>query len=71
MAKLRKQSWHERPRLSRLANVLYPNLADAETKAEMERIAANEKKKPPHQTPLLSDAERGACSPLGGLAKRR
>ena len=66
MTKLRDQSWHQRPRMSRLANILYPAHAGEDTRQEMERLAANEGKRAPQPTNLLSDQERGPVSPLGG-----
>jgi hypothetical protein len=70
MSKLRKQEWNQRSRSSRLASVWYPDLADAETRAEMTRIAAGEGKRPPAAPILLSDTKRQHVSPLGGLAKQ-
>jgi hypothetical protein len=69
MAKLRKPNgWWDRPRFSRLASVWYPHLANADVRAEMTRIAAAEGKRPPAEPKLISDAKRGAVSPLGGTA---
>jgi hypothetical protein len=42
-------SWHELPRSSRLARVLYPHLTDAETQREVAALARNEGKKSPLQ----------------------
>jgi hypothetical protein len=61
--------WSSRTRLSKLASVLYPGLADEDTRRQMTELARGEGKRPPAQQPLLSDAERGAVSPLGGRAK--
>jgi hypothetical protein len=67
MAKLRKpRDWWSRPRSERLANVFFPGQSDPETRAEMDRIAAGERKKPPRPDPLIPDSKRGAQSPLGG-----
>ena len=41
---MRKEDWHSRPRLERLANVMYPGLADDATRKEMLSLAANEGK---------------------------
>ena len=69
MAKLRKPAdWWDRPRWNRLASVWFPHLADADTRAEMAQIAASERKRPPAEAKLISDAKRGAISPLGGTA---
>ena len=62
--------WWTRPRLSRLASILYPQLADEGTRQEMNEIAARERKRPPATQPLLHDHTRGSESPLGGRAKR-
>jgi hypothetical protein len=69
MARLRKESWHERPRMSRLSSVLYPHMTDQETQDQMAKLAANEKRKPPEPPTLLDDRTRGAVSPLGNVAK--
>jgi hypothetical protein len=63
------QDWWSRPRLSRLASVLYPQHADEATRREMSEIARGEGKRPPASQPLLADAQRGCQSPLGGKAK--
>jgi hypothetical protein len=68
MTKLRNQTWHQRPKISRLANILYPAHADEETRKEMAKLAATEGKRSPYQAPLLDDRTRGATSPLGGQA---
>jgi hypothetical protein len=68
MTKLTKQ-WSDLPRFSKLASVMYPNLADPETRSEMDQISKAEgKRSPTQQAPLLSDRDRGAVSPLGGQA---
>jgi hypothetical protein len=41
--------WHSLPRQSRLAAVMFPNLADAETQRDMAQLARNEGKKNPMQ----------------------
>ena len=61
--------WHSRPRISRLANVLFADRADADTRKQMNQLAANERKRGPQGAKLLADHERGAMSPLGGKAK--
>ena len=68
MAKLRNQTWHQRPKIHRLAQILYPAHADEETRKEMAELAANERKRAPQSAKLLSDAERGCVSPLGNVA---
>jgi hypothetical protein len=40
-------TWHSRPRMSRLANVMYAHLSDPDTQKEMAQIAKNEGKRPP------------------------
>ena len=44
MTKMRQEKWHDRPRLERLAQVLYPHLADQATQKEMLDSAAVEQK---------------------------
>jgi hypothetical protein len=39
--------WHKRPRLSRLACVMYPHLTDQNTRDQMAALAKNEGKRPP------------------------
>jgi hypothetical protein len=68
-AKLREQSWHERTRMQRLASVLFPGLADEDTRRQMAELARGEGKRPPATQPLLADHTRGCQSPLGGRAK--
>jgi len=46
---MRPLDWMKRPRESKLANVLYPNLSDAETQKEVSEIARSEGKKSPLQ----------------------
>jgi hypothetical protein len=66
---MRTDDWSSRTRLSKLASVLYPHLADEATRKQMIELARGEGKRPPAQQPLLSDHERGVVSPLGGRAK--
>jgi hypothetical protein len=61
--------WHQRPRESRYANVLYAGHADEQTREQMVRLAANERKQAPATPRLLSHAERGPVSPLDGRAR--
>jgi len=68
MTKLKSQTWFQRPRISRLANVLYPQLADEPTRREMAALAANEKKKPPQ---VSDDARRGCLSPMTFAEQQR
>jgi hypothetical protein len=71
MTKLKQQDWHSRDREFKLASVLYPHLADPETRAEMKEISKAEGRKPPSGPGLLSDSERGPVSRLGGTAINR
>jgi hypothetical protein len=41
---LKREDWHSRPRLERLANLMYPHLSDASTQKEVLGLAANEGK---------------------------
>jgi hypothetical protein len=71
MAPLKGITWAQRDRNSKLASVMWPDLADAETQKEMEAISAREGKVSPtkrRKKKLLSNAERKFRSPLGGSA---
>ena len=65
-----KEDWASLPRLSKLASVLYSAQVPKERLAEMQKIAAREGKQIRGST-LLSNAERGAVSQLGGVAVAR
>ncbi len=62
--------WDRRTRHSKIASVLYPNLASQTTQVEMQALAKNERKAAPSRAALLADAVRGCVSPLDGRAKR-
>jgi len=47
--KTKPVAWHERPRINRLASILYPSLADDQAKRDMEFYAAQEGKRSPTQ----------------------
>jgi hypothetical protein len=47
--KMKPQAWHQRPRMNRLASVLYPSLADPQAQREMEYYAKSEGKLSPMQ----------------------
>lgn len=68
---MKKIDWHSRSRAERLASVMFPTLTTEATRQEMQSLSNNERKRSPQQaaSPLLADATRGACSPLGGAAK--
>jgi hypothetical protein len=68
--KLKKLNWHQRDRASRLANVMFPHLADKETQTEMQGYADRERKRLSYPT-LLNNHHRGCVSPLGGAAQPR
>ena len=57
------------PKQSRQASILYPSLVPKETRQAMAELTEAGKKSP-KASPLLSDATRGATSPLDGRAKR-
>ena len=59
----------ELSRFSQAANVLYPDHAPPEIQKQMRDITARHGSKAPTGRKLLSDAERGSTSPLGGQAK--
>jgi hypothetical protein len=65
---MKKLEWHQLSRTEQCANVLYPHLSDRQ--GEMSRIAKAEGKRAPHQEPLLTHQQRGAVSPIGGVAKK-
>jgi len=72
MTKMKHRSWHSRDRQSKLASVLWPSLADRETRAEMDQIAKAEGRRSPTQREALLDhSTRGAVSQLGGTAINR
>jgi len=49
MAQLKRDTWNKRTRMSRLASVLYPHLADEETRREMKALARREGKRAPQE----------------------
>ena len=55
MTKLKDESltWYKRPRSSRLASVLWPDLTTPEVRKEMEAICRAEGKKPPQGPNLI------------------
>ena len=70
MARLKERSWGELSRDEKVANALYPDLAEETRRKEMDQISRSEgKQSPTERPPLLSDRERGAVSPLGGQAR--
>jgi hypothetical protein len=60
----KQYEWDRKSRSEKLSAVMYPQLTSETTRREMSEIAHGEKKKPPAPSPLLSNAERGATSPL-------
>jgi hypothetical protein len=48
-----QSEWFKRPRLSRLACVMYPHLTDQNTRDQMAALAKNEGKRPPQAPNLL------------------
>jgi hypothetical protein len=46
---MKKIEWHELPRTSRLANVMYPHLSHPETQRDIAALARGEGKKSPLQ----------------------
>jgi hypothetical protein len=61
--------WSRRTRQSKLASVMYPNLASQTTRNDMSKLAKNEAKRAPAASPLLDHHTRGSLSPLGGRMK--
>ena len=67
----RYRSWEGKTEGERLANVLYPHLSSKDDHQTMREIAASERRKPPHQSKLLSNKERAFVSPLGGQCRSK
>jgi hypothetical protein len=65
--KMKSEDWFERPRLFRLANVMYPHLAPPEVQREMTMLAAKEGKRGPLEARIAADQARGQQ----GWIKRR
>jgi hypothetical protein len=66
--KLKDLAWKDRPRSERLSAVLYPHLSDELRQKQMNDAARQDGRRAPAQQKLLSDAERGCVSRLGGVA---
>jgi hypothetical protein len=45
--KMRPVSWHQRPRMNRLASIIYPSLADDQAKRDMAYYSRLEGKRSP------------------------
>jgi hypothetical protein len=71
MNKMKNRTWSNLTRTEKYGAILYPELIEEARRKEMEQISRGEKKLPPQKQALLSDAERGAVSQLGGTAKRK
>jgi hypothetical protein len=56
-------------RTEQLSRVMYPHLADKDSQDEMKKMAAAQRKRPPHGPELLDHQSRQHLSPLGGKAK--
>ena len=50
--RMKPVSWHERPRMNRLASILYPELADDQAKREMAFYSKQERKLSPMQAKM-------------------
>jgi hypothetical protein len=48
-----QSDWFKRPRMSRLAAVMYPHLTDENTRKQMEAICRGEGKRPPQGPNLI------------------
>jgi hypothetical protein len=66
MTKLQTETWFQRPRSSRLASVLWPDLTTPEVRKEMNDIAKAEGKRPPFGPNLIP-----YVSPYDQLKRRR
>jgi len=53
--KMKKAGWHDQPRQSRLAAVMYPHLASEETRQQMESFSDREGRKSPQQAKIEAD----------------
>jgi hypothetical protein len=51
MTKMKPVEWHERPRMNRLASVMWPSLADEQAKLDMDYLSKQEGKLSPLQRP--------------------
>jgi len=56
MSKMRPVRWHDRPRMERLAAVMYPHLADEQAQQEMAYYSRLESKRSPVDG--IADADR-------------
>jgi hypothetical protein len=45
--KMKPVTWHQRPRMNRIASIMYPALADEQAQREMEYYARQEGKRSP------------------------
>jgi hypothetical protein len=66
--KMERNTWHKRTRMEKLANVLFSDQSDVETKKEMAEIAKAENRRAPQGAGLIPDHQRQHVSPLGGVA---
>jgi hypothetical protein len=67
----RQIDFKKQPREAQLGAVLWPDRTDEANQAAMKGFAAQEGRKAPKASPLLSHSQRGAVSPLGNQAKWR
>jgi hypothetical protein len=58
MTKMRQEKWHDRPRMERLANVLYAHLAPPEVQREMLETAEVEGKRASLEQRIARDKAR-------------
>jgi hypothetical protein len=63
--KMKTRGWSELSKMEKLAASIYPSLSGP-IQAEMVRVAAISRERPPQSANLLPHAKRGATSPLGG-----
>jgi len=78
--KMKPVAWHERPRINRLASILYPGLADDQAKRDMERFSRQEGKHSPmdmrggtieRPSPRSGTEFSGDYSRVPGLVRKR
>jgi hypothetical protein len=67
--RMKPEKWHDRPRLERLAHVMYPHLSDPETQRQMMETAAVEGKQAGMQRRIDAGAQQKPKSWWGSEAK--
>ena len=55
--KMKPMAWHERPRMNRIASIMYPSLADPDAQRDMAYYSKLEGRQPPVGLPDAALAE--------------